>query len=883
MDGSRWDKVQSLFHVAAELPQEQRLAFLDRECTSDPTLLDDVLALLEEDGAPSQLLDQPLSKVARGTLDDAAALADAHRQIGPYRIERVLGEGGMGTVFLARRGDLDSLAAIKILRDAWISPERRRRFAEEQRTLAHLNHPGIARLLDADTLPDGTPYFVMEYVDGLPLDVYCDRNRSGLLQRLRLFRAVCSAVQFAHQHAVIHRDLKPSNILVAADGTAKLLDFGIAKHIAELDPSADQTRTGLRLLTPAYASPEQIRGESAGIQSDVYSLGVILYQLLSGKPPFDLSSRSPLEAISILSTSEPVRPSLVARRVRQQAGSTSAVDSAVSWDDLDVLCLTAIHRDPAKRYSSTEAFIRDIDHYVNGEPLEARPDTFGYRVGKFIRRNRTAVAAVAFTFLAVGALVAYFTFRLADERNAALAEAARVQRIQQFMLRLFQGGDEAAGPARDLSVATLIDRGVQEARVLDRDPVVQSELYQTLGDIHQKLGNLDQADSLLSSALERRRRQPGSAESESLVALGLLRIDQAKLYDAERLIREGLDKAIRSLPPEHPAVLSANEALARVLEEKGNYPEAIQVLDETVQLRTANGFSQAGLAGTLYQLANVHFYAGNYQESDSLNRRVLPMYRQIYGERHPAVAEVLVNLGAVQQDLGHYTEAEKYHREALDINREFYGENHYRTASSMTMVARALVFQKRYDEAVALLTRALAIQERVFGPVHPRVASALNELGSVAVHRDSYPDAEAAYSRMAAIYRQIYSGKHYLIGIAVSNLGSARMAQRDFAGAERLFREALEMFGLTLAPDHLNIGIARVKLGRSLLRQKRFVEAEQETLAGYLMLKKQANPSVGYLQSARADLAEAYAAMSREDKAQQFRDELAQAQTRTAK
>ncbi len=285
----------------------------------------------------------------------------------------------MGVVYLAERTDLGSLVAIKVLRDAWLSPARRERFASEQRTLAQLNHPSIRRLYDADTLDDGTPWFVMEYVEGIPLTEYCREHRCSIDERLQLFRAVCEAVQYAHQRAVIHRDLKPSNILVKPDGTVRLLDFGIAKQLESLEAplgKTDQTMTGLRLMTPAYAAPEQIRGDGVGIHTDVYSLGVILYELLAGQLPFDLSKLTPGEAETVIVGREPEKPSAVANETTKLPGANSGATSAskTAWADLDVLCLTAMHKDTQRRYQSVEALTRDIDHYLRGEPLEARPD-----------------------------------------------------------------------------------------------------------------------------------------------------------------------------------------------------------------------------------------------------------------------------------------------------------------------------------------------------------------------------------------------------------------------------------------------------------------------------------------------------------------------------
>ena len=276
MDRARWERIQTLFHDTADLPDVARRDYLETHCSDDPTLIDEVLALLAEDARGESLLDGDAARVAHDLLDQAVPSSLSHERFGPYRLTKPLGEGGMGVVYLAQRSDLGSVAAIKILRDAWLSPARRERFAAEQRTLAQLNHPSIARLYDADTLPDGTPWFVMEYVEGVPLTKHCADRASSIPERLRLFRAVSEAVEHAHGHAVIHRDLKPSNILVTDAGAVKLLDFGIAKQLDSLDGPGDQTQTGLRLMTPAYAAPEQIRGGRIGVHTDVYALGVIL-------------------------------------------------------------------------------------------------------------------------------------------------------------------------------------------------------------------------------------------------------------------------------------------------------------------------------------------------------------------------------------------------------------------------------------------------------------------------------------------------------------------------------------------------------------------------------------------------------------------------------
>lgn len=875
MDTERWNRIQSLFHEAASLPAEQRTTYLRSACGDDNELRERVESMLVEDAS---LLDKDVTYVAQSVLPDETPL----RNFGPYKIVRLLGQGGMGVVYLAEREDLGSQVAIKVLRDSWLSPSRRERFDSERRVLAQLNHPCIARLYDADAFPDGTPWFAMEYVEGLPLTEYCRTHRCSIARKLQLFRAVCEAVQYAHEQAIIHRDLKPSNILVKNDGSIRLLDFGIARQMEGLDSQVDQTMTGMRLMTPAYASPEQIRGGRISIQTDVYSLGVILFELLADELPFDLLNLSPEEAASIVALHDPPKPSLVAKRSEKKTpiGLFDRNVSKAQWADLDVLCLTAMHKDPARRYRSAEALIRDVDHYLDGEPLDARPDSLRYRATKFVGRNRRAVAAVCAVALLFFGFFTYFTIRVTRARDAALAEAARTGRIQSFMMNLFEGGDETAGPSDQMRVVDMVNKGIQQANALSGDPKVQSELYQTLGSISDKLGHLDQANSLLQRALDQRKTLFGAESpevAESLMTLSQLRVDQARFPEAEQLARQAIAIDRKKLPPTHPNLARAITQLGLVLEDRGAYEQAIPVLEQAVQLQSAPGGVEADLSSSLTELANSHYYMGHYDISDALNHRLLDLDRHLYGDRHPQVANDLINLGAIQSDEEHYDQAEKYDRQALDIMQSFFGKDNAETASSMTILGRVLVSEGKYADAEDMLQQALATEEHVYGPVHPRIASTLNDLGKVALKQGKLDLAKADFARMADIYRKVYNGKHYYIGIALSNLSAVYAEEKQYAKAEKLLHETLQMFSETLPADHLNIGMAKIRLGRLLLQQHRYAEAEPATRAGFEIVQKQKNPPQSWLQGARKDLVEEYTKLNQPQKAAEY--QLAQTAT----
>ncbi len=870
MDTARWDKIQTIFHQAFDLSADQRAPYLSSACGEDNALKEHVEAMLAEDAS---LLDQNISHVAQALLSPTASL----KSFGPYKTLKLLGEGGMGVVYLAEREDLKNLVAIKVLRDAWLHPSRRERFDSERRLLAQLNHPSIARLYDADAFSDGTPYFVMEYVEGLPLTEYCKTHGCSVPRKLHLFRAVCEAVQCAHEHAIIHRDLKPSNVLVKKDGSIRLLDFGIAKQLESLDNQATVTRTVQRMMTPAYASPEQIRGGRITIQTDVYSLGVILFELLAGELPFDLTNLMPDEAVSIVAQHDPPRPSVMARRKMKYARPSNRPDEAIGksqWADLDVLCLTAMHQEPDRRYRSVEALIRDIDHYLQEEPLDACPDGILYRSNKFVRRNWRTLSAAAVVLAMFAASVAYFAINITRARDAALAESARTARIQAFMMNLFEGGDETAGPSDQMRVIDLVENGIQEANALSNAPKIQAELYQTLGNIDSKLGHLDEANSLLQHALDQRKAlygQESQEVAESLVALSQLRTDQARFPEAEQLARQAIEIATRVLPVNHPARARAISQLGLVLEDRGAYDQAIPVLENAVQIQSTPEGVEADLSSSLTELANSHYYLGHYDISDQLNHRVLELDRRLYGDRHPQVANDLINLGAIQLDEGRPDQAEKYDREALDIIQSFYGKDNAETASAMTLLGRALVTGGKFDDAAKMLEHALITEEHIYGPVHPRIASTLNELGKVAQKQGKLELAEADFKRMADIYRKTYSGKHYYIGIALSNLSSVYVEQKRYKDAEQLLRETLNLFAQTLPKDHLNTGIAHIRLGRILLQERRYADAEAQSIAGYQILQKQKEPPESWIQGVRGDLAKEYDSLNQPQKAAQFR------------
>lgn len=869
MSEERFALVRRLFEEAAELPERRRADFLARECADDAELRAEVQSLLDADRIEDSAVDLTFSQLTDLLSSEPDPDPLPFATCGDYRLVRRLGRGGMGEVFLAERIDNGNRVAIKVLKADSISvPDIVPRFEREKELLGRLQHPNIARFYHSG-VESGRPWFAMDYVEGQPVDAYCKAHSLPLRARLILMGKLCSAVAHAHGKLIAHCDLTPNNILVTSDGEPHLVDFGIARTLSE-SPVASRLTSGSRPYSVDYASPEQIENKPLDTKTDVWSLGAVFYTMLTGKPPFAAEGILSERAIeNKILNDDPPRPSAAARGNGVQPSFASSSD----WKELDTLCLWALRKEPEKR-CRVDQLGDDIGRFLRIEPLQARPAGWSYRVGKFLRRHRAWTVAAAVVFAVIAGLVAYSNWRIARERDNAVAEAERTRRVEAFMLNLFDSGDKEAGPADSLRVATLLDRGAHEAQDLGHDPAIQADLYGTLGGMYEQLGQYDRAEQLLKAAVDRREALLGSDHEEvasSLLALGLLRIDQARLDDAERLIQEAMAIYRRRLPPAAAPVAKATSAFGRLLNERGRYDESIKVLTEAVRFQSSPGAASGDLAVSLIDLADAHFYLGHYATSDSLNKRALAIHRQLHGETHPLVAKDLVNLANTEFQLGHYTEAERYDREALAISRSWYGANHPETARDATYLAQALEFQSRYKEAADLLNQALVSIRQAYGASHPKVALVLNELGGLAQYEGKLDDAAADFMRADEIYRSVYGEQNELTATVLANLATVYLKQGHYARAEAMFRDVIRRDTAILPADHPNTGVARVKLGRTLLKEARYAEAETETHAGYEILARQTSPSVDWIVQARRDLAQEYEALGQPEKAAAFR------------
>jgi serine/threonine-protein kinase len=562
-DSRRLARLQELFDAASRLDAENRAAYLDRECAGQTALRLQVVSLLRSLEGES-LIEPALRNAAAGP-----DLAEGHR-IGPYRVIRVLGQGGMGVVYLASRADetFDKQVAIKLLSTGWLREDMKRRFQLERQILARLEHPNIARLLDGGTV-DGAAYVVMEYVDGPPIDKHCRDGNLSIQERLILFRQVCDSVAYAHRNLIVHRDIKPGNVLMSGD-VPKLLDFGIARLIGNEEmPGGPLTHTGDRLMTPDYASPEQVRGEPITTASDVYSLGVLLYELLTGERPFRSSGLTPEEMERAICTEEPPRPSsLMPRRGLE--------------GDLDNIVLMTMRKEPSRRYASADQISEDVRRYLDGFPVIARKDTLTYRADKFIRRHKwgvTAGAAAIIMIVAFAAGMGLLARRVAAERDTAQTERSRAEQVSKLLLDTFQVADPARGDGNKVTAREILDRASNQVGKQTLDSATRARVLDTLGTVYKNLGVYDRSREELEQARDLRVKLYGSKSPEyaaSLESLAMLADESGDWNRAEKLLRQAIGLRTGHSDQDKERALALAD-LATEIRRLGRLPEAEQV------------------------------------------------------------------------------------------------------------------------------------------------------------------------------------------------------------------------------------------------------------------------------------------------------------------
>jgi eukaryotic-like serine/threonine-protein kinase len=729
------DRVQHAFFEIAALPADARPAAL--EALSDPQLR---AGLLEIDQVPDAFLGEP----AMGKGFSMAASAEVAepdligKTIGRYRVERLIARGGMGEVYLAIRadGELTFQAALKVVKRGMDTDEVLRRFRAERQTLADLSHPNIGRLLDGGATADGRPYLVMEYVEGLPIDAYCRSQKLTIRERLSLFIRVCSAVHYAHQNLVIHRDLKPSNILVLPDGTPKLLDFGIAKLLTEPAGAvaARATRPEERRLTPEYASPEEIEGRPVTTASDIYSLGVILFEILTGRTPYELATRTTAELVRVICRQPPPAPSTAVGSEpppADKAGRSPPEDGRrlrrLLRGDLDNIVLMALRKEPERRYATVEQFARDIERSMRGLPVMARRDTFTYRATKFVRRNALLTTGAAVAVIALASLTAIAHWNAAEaarQRDAAFLARDQAEEITEFLRTVLASADPAlSGP--DLTVADALTSAIKRLETDLRDqPLIQAAVRSAIGTAYVGLGDYKTARTHLEQAYQHRLAllEPGHHDvAESRFELGVLEYHVGRYAESEEHLRAALATFTRIRGENNPDVARMLSSLGAVLRSAGRLDEAGEAHRRALAIRIAlNGEDSLAVAESFNNLAGVQRQQNDIAGAIESMERAVAIRRARLGDHHALVAQSIGNLAVMVHITGDLVRAEALYLESGDILDRTLSPTHPAHSTHLNNYSALLRSRGDVAGAAALLGEALRIRQMTLPPGDPR-------------------------------------------------------------------------------------------------------------------------------------------------------------------
>jgi len=806
----QWPRVKEIVAEALERESYARGAYLDEVCGQEVALrleVDSLLAAFDESG---RLFDV-----------EGAHPSSPHENVGPYRLIRELGTGGMGQVWLAEQTEpVRRLIALKLIRTGTYDTDVVKRFQAERQSLAIMDHPAIAKVFDAGTTPAGQPYFAMEYVDGLPITDYCDQKKLGIRERLTLLLQVCEGVQHAHQKAMIHRDLKPSNILVVdIDGKPRprIIDFGLAKAIAPSAPGQTLfTHLGAFLGTPGYMSPEQADPEVQDIdtRADVYSLGVLLYELLTGYLPFDTTDwkKQKLdEILRQLRESDPRRPSSKVSANRDTSSTRAAargVDSRqlakLLRGDLDWIELKALEKNRERRYGTAFELAADIGRYLENRLVVARPASTAYRLRKYIRRNRASVAVVTGIFILLIAFAIAQTIQL----RRITRERDRADRIAGFMTSMFKVSDPSEARGNSITAREILDRAAKDVDSgLTKDPELQAQMMYEMGSVFKNLGLYDRAQMLLTQSLQIRRRVLGTNSVDTLTSLNTLAKTmylQGRYAEAEKLFREALEIRRRVLGTGHPDTLQSQSDLAENLSVQGRYADAEKLRQETYDIR-----------------------------------------RRILGPEHPSTLDSMGNLAISLEDLGRFTDAEKLWRETLAARRRVLGPEHQITLDTMNNLALDLEREDQYADAERLERETIEMRRRILGPEHPDTLDSMSNLARFLGRQDRYADAEKQLREVLDVQRRIIGPEHPDTLHTLSDLAATISAENRYAEAEKLQRELLEMRARVLGPEAPDTLQARTGLSNILTHQGHYEEAEKllgETLQSQRRLFGPDNP-----------------------------------------
>lgn len=837
--------LEELVRLAEQVPPDGRLDFLRRTCGGELPLYQRAVEALKARSSGGWWDDN---------IDSAESAADSRAvvgtRIGPYRAVKRLGEGGMGEVVLAERVDeqFSHRVAVKLVRRGVTSRQVQGRLKLERQILATLDHPNIAKLLDGGTTAEGVPYIVMEYIDGVPIDTYCDQHSLTIEARIRLFQVVCSAVHYAHRNLIVHRDLKPSNILINAEGIPKLLDFGIAKVLDErpFGHTLAVTQADYRLLTPDHASPEQVRGELVTTASDVYVLGVLLYELLTGYKPFTASGNRLSEIEHAICDLPPLpldslfhggNDAAATERIREVCERRSIMPARLRrylTGDLSNIVLTALRKEPERRYGSVEQLSADLSRYLANMPIAARSDSVGYRTRKFLHRHVFGVTTGA---LAVLALIV-FTAVTALQAQRIERERVKADQVASFLTELFERSDPSQARGKDVTVREILDVGAARIeREVQRQPETGASLLTTIGTVYTHLGDYDRAIAMLERSLAVRRQLHGERHAEvvqSRERLGEALMEKRQLADADAQLQLALRTSLELFGEQHIQTASILHSLGRLRQMQEQFKESRALFDRS--LAYLDGYPDRyfdELTITLNDYAILLIYVGDVAAAQRMFERVLQLNQERYGADHPETTTAMHNLAVALEQQGKLEQARPFFIEALATHRKVFGVDSAAYIAALSSYGRFLRRTHELDEAERVMREAVALRSSNSGPEHYMVGYSMVNLALVLLDQGKAAEAQRETLAALKIYDKTLPRSHMYVATALRTLGLALIDQGKAEQAEPQLREALQIQQQRVGADNPQVALTRAALGGALLERRSYKEAETLLLSSY--------------------------------------------------
>lgn len=840
MTTDQWNKIESIVDAALECPEDERDAFIKEKCNGDQDLFRHVTSFLSSVSKADQYFSSTY-RTKEKLENEAASISLSFEsydhfvgsEVGAYTLTALLGKGGMGAVFLGERtdGQFEHTAAVKIIQNGLNRPDIYDHFLRERQILAGLNHENIARLYDGGVTDKNTPYLIMEYVDGTPIDKYCNNHQLSAVERINLFKSVCKAAGYAHKNLVIHRDLKPENILITDDGTVKVMDFGIAKLIdrSNSDVVADQNESSY--LSFSNASPELIKGESATTASDIYSLGVLLYKLLAGVKPLPLENKSGNKVKDLILTHKPTslserfqalppdeKEKFLNSRTFRQSNASDFLN-----DDLNAIAQKCLNKSAKDRYQTVDDLVQDLNRYEKGFPVRARDAAATYMAAKFTARNRGPISAAVSILLITVISAIFYTYTVQQERDIAQMEANKATQVTQFVLNLFKGSDPSQPGGSDISARDLLNRGIERTEYLSNQPEIQAKMLEVLGRILTQLGEFNEATTLLQQSIDLRREVFGEENLETVSSyeqMGTLLSAKGDLFKAESMLESALNMREKLQGVSQSAMSEANAELAYVYRRLGKFNKAEEKYRSLINIYESKlGPDDPMTLTSLSSLGVTLHTSGQLTEAEATHRKVLSKRLELYNTAHPNIAMSYNNLGSLLLNLGEFEEAEKMITKSLNMRRALFGDDHPKVALTINNLGILKRNMGRFDEAISLIQESISINRELMGGDELQTATNLFSLAELYLMTGKYDKAFDYYQQSHQVFKDNLPKESSFIARSMIGMGESRLYDRniDTQIIEQQITDGFNRVKEIHPEKSIEFGLASAAMGRLYL------------------------------------------------------------------